>query len=194
MSDSPDHSATSQTESPKPRLGAWLVAVIVAFAVGGGVGVAVAGGIEPEVVTEEVEVEPAELVERREALDARESLLDDRGETLSSRSSDLDEREESLNETEGTIEEREAAVAELELNLEENSIPGSGTFLVGEDVEPGVYRTLGSRDCWWERLAGLSGEYNDVIATGVSDGPVYVTISETDVAFHTDQCADWVRQ
>ena len=86
-------------------------------------------------------------------------------------------------------------VAEQELNLEENTIPGSGTFLVGEDIEPGTYRSSGAEYCVWDRLSGLGGHYDeDVIVHGYSEGTAYVNIAESDMAFSSEGCADWIRQ
>lgn len=196
MTDRSEQSDSVPDQSKKKtRRWPWIVGIVLAFILGGGAGITGAGGVEPEIVTEEVEVEPTELVERREALDERETVLDARGETLSARSSDLDEREETLEAAEAEVEEREEVVAEQELNLEENTIPGSGTFLVGEDIDPGLYRSPGAEFCQWDRLSGLGGDYiDDSIATGFSEGIAYVTIEESDTAFSSEGCADWILQ
>lgn len=199
MSNEPSGSSTASEKSGSTvKPWQWVAGMVLALLLGGGVGFLLAAGtLEPEIVTEEVEVEvePAELIERREALDERETVLDDRGEILSSRSSDLDEREETLEAAETAVEEREETVAEHELNLEENTIPGSGTFLVGEDIEPGTYRSPGAEYCQWDRLSGLGGDYEeDVIVFGHSEGTAYVTIAESDMAFSSEGCADWIRQ
>ncbi|WP_197522643.1 hypothetical protein, partial [Occultella aeris] len=42
---------------------------------------------------------------------------------------------------------------------------GAGTLRVGTDVAPGTYRaSTGADSCYWERLAGFSGEFDDIIA------------------------------
>ncbi len=70
---------------------------------------------------------------------------------------------------------------------------GSGVQLVGQDVQPGVYATPGadSFGCYFERLSGLSGELDDIIANGNSEGPVIVEILPTDVAFSSSGCERW---
>jgi hypothetical protein len=70
------------------------------------------------------------------------------------------------------------------------TIPGDGTFLVGEDIRPGTYRTAGG-SCYWARLKGTSGELDDVIANGNVTGPTTVTIAPSDDAFQTSGCEDW---
>lgn len=76
----------------------------------------------------------------------------------------------------------------------------AGTWLVGDDVEPGTYRTPGANPdepsgmCYWSRLSGLSGELDDVITNGLPDGPAVVTIAPGDAAFQTRGCQPWERQ
>ena len=48
---------------------------------------------------------------------------------------------------------------------------GPGTYLVGTDIEPGIYRTEGEVT-YFERLSGLSGEFGDIIAN--IEGPVII--------------------
>jgi hypothetical protein len=75
-------------------------------------------------------------------------------------------------------------------------IPGNGIFIVGEDIEPGTFRTPGPLDvefsnCYWARLSGTPGEFGDIIANCNAEGPVSVTVAATDVAFETQGCKEW---
>lgn len=71
----------------------------------------------------------------------------------------------------------------------EGLIP-EGTSLVGTDIEPGVYVGLAGDDflgsCYWERLSGLSGEFDDLIANDNAEGLFYIEVLESDVALTTD--------
>jgi hypothetical protein len=70
---------------------------------------------------------------------------------------------------------------------------GAGTHMVGDDVQPGIYETgiiQGPFGCYWERLSGLSGEIDDIIANGNVAGHDVVEIIDGDVAFGTD-CDAW---
>ena len=76
---------------------------------------------------------------------------------------------------------------------------GAGILIVGEDIEPGIYRSSvadGSRrSCYWERLSGVDGEFASIIANGsVGEGSIYVTLKPTDFAFNSKGCADWERK
>ena len=71
------------------------------------------------------------------------------------------------------------------------SITGDGTYRVGVDIQPGVYRTQGGSGCYWERLAGFSGSLSDVIANNFGAGPQVVQIAATDAAFKTAGCSTW---
>lgn len=71
------------------------------------------------------------------------------------------------------------------------SIPGDGTYRVGVDIQPGVYRSQGAESCYWARLSGLSGSSNDIIANNGAAGPQVVQIAPSDAAFETRRCATW---
>ncbi|MFD3520165.1 hypothetical protein [Streptomyces sp. NPDC058653] len=76
------------------------------------------------------------------------------------------------------------------------TIPGEGTFVVGEDVQPGTYKTSGPSDseypnCYWARLRSTSGDFEDIISNGTPSGQTTVTISGGDGAFETTGCAEW---
>ncbi|MEU9190840.1 hypothetical protein AB0D14_41360 [Streptomyces sp. NPDC048484] len=77
-------------------------------------------------------------------------------------------------------------------------IPGDGTYIVGEDFKPGTYRTDDPKDsaipdCYWARMSGTSGEFDEIIANGNTAGPTTVTISASDEAFQTTECKTWKR-
>lgn len=181
----------------KRRRWPWILGILVAFGLGGAIGTSgepeVETVTETETVVEEVEVEPSDIEERRSELDEREEGLDEREGELEAREGEVDEREEELGELEASLEEEpEENEAESDSGT---TIPGNGTFLVGEDIAPGTYRTDGSGNfCYWARLSGLSGEFQDIITNGVPEGSAYVTISASDVAFETSSCGQWIMQ
>ena len=73
-------------------------------------------------------------------------------------------------------------------------ITSDGTFLVGTDIQPGLWRSDGGTDgmpCYWKRLSGLSGSLDDIIQNNLSDGPQVAQIQSTDKAFVTAHCQDW---
>ncbi|MFI8917345.1 hypothetical protein ACIGW4_37875 [Streptomyces sp. NPDC053513] len=76
-------------------------------------------------------------------------------------------------------------------------IPGDGTFLVGQEVRPGTYRSAGpassGTDCYWARLKGTTGDSSDTLANNAGKGPATVTILASDKAFQTSGCTTWKR-
>lgn len=70
---------------------------------------------------------------------------------------------------------------------------GPGTQRVGEDIPAGTYRTRRDPEyCYWERLSGFSGEFEDVITNGLSLHNQVVTILPEDAGFDSDQdCGIW---
>lgn len=71
------------------------------------------------------------------------------------------------------------------------SIPGDGTFRVGVDIKAGTYRSAGGDSCYWERLRGVGGTLDEVIANGAGTGPQVVQIRPSDAAFKTQHCPPW---
>ena len=62
-----------------------------------------------------------------------------------------------------------------------------GTYRVGEDIQPGIYRGEGGfgvfDSCYWARLKGVSGELSDILANGNAMGQFYVELFSTDAYF-----------
>ncbi|MFE1951989.1 hypothetical protein ACFW9D_16140 [Streptomyces sp. NPDC059524] len=72
------------------------------------------------------------------------------------------------------------------------TIPGDGEFLVGEDIQPGTYKTSGPDGfgCYWERAKDASGELTAIIANNNLEGPGRVTVNQGEY-FKSRGCADW---
>jgi hypothetical protein len=65
-----------------------------------------------------------------------------------------------------------------------------GTYLVGSDIQPGIYRGEAGIDftdsCYWKRLRDLSGTLDSIIANNNSIGQFYIEILSSDYAISTD--------
>lgn len=70
---------------------------------------------------------------------------------------------------------------------------GDGSYVVGEHIEPGTYRTDASDGCYWARLSGFSGQLADIRANGLTNDSVVVSISADDVGFQAERCGTWTR-
>lgn len=69
---------------------------------------------------------------------------------------------------------------------------GEGTYLVGEDIKAGTYKTTGGSDgsCYWARNKNDSGEADAIIANDLGGGPTRVTVKKGEL-FETNGCDDW---
>ncbi len=67
-----------------------------------------------------------------------------------------------------------------------------GTQLVGVDISPGRYIADGVSSCYWERLSGLGGSFDEIIANDFLSGRGIVDIAATDVAFKSNRCGTWI--
>lgn len=69
-----------------------------------------------------------------------------------------------------------------------------GTFVVGTDIKPGIYRTsVGSDTCYWARLSSLDGSFSSILANGDPTGPTSVQVKSTDKAFETSGGCTWTK-
>lgn len=69
-------------------------------------------------------------------------------------------------------------------------IPGTGTFFVGIDVQPGRYRCAEGKGGWWVVFGGPSGD-EPTGAWPLEPGPAEVEISHDDFAFETRVPSTW---
>ncbi len=66
-----------------------------------------------------------------------------------------------------------------------------GTWLVGQEVTPGIYAAPGGEQCSWERLSGFGGTADEIIASASGAVRPIVEITETDRGFATRSCGAW---
>lgn len=77
------------------------------------------------------------------------------------------------------------------------TVAGDGEYLVGQDMQPGTYRTAGPSDgsggnCYWQRSKDASGSVDSIIANDNLAGSGLVTVSKGEV-FESTGCQNWVR-
>jgi hypothetical protein len=73
-------------------------------------------------------------------------------------------------------------------------IDKDGMFIVGKDIQPGTYQTDGGANCYWARLSGFGGTFDDIIANNAGAGSQTVTIAASDKAFKTERCGLWQKK
>jgi hypothetical protein len=66
-----------------------------------------------------------------------------------------------------------------------------GKWALGTHITPGTYQAPGGNNCTWERLSGVSGEPEDIIATEEPSGQAAVEIEPDDFAFNSVGCGEW---
>lgn len=66
-----------------------------------------------------------------------------------------------------------------------------GKWVVGVHIEAGTYQAEGGEGCYWERLSGVSGEFDDLTANDIPGGSAIVEISSGDYAFNSSGCGEW---
>ena len=99
-------------------------------------------------------------------------------------------------DTEDQVEETSVSSSENTNEETEEIVDDSVSFENGmftiEEIEPGLYKSEGSF-VYWERLAGFSGELDDIIANGNPMGTSIVEIMSTDAGFNSNGSGKWVK-
>lgn len=70
---------------------------------------------------------------------------------------------------------------------------GDGTYIVGTDIQPGTYRTGGGTMCYFERMSGFGGTFEEIIANDTPAGGASVQIEAGDTGFSSTGCGTWTR-
>lgn len=75
------------------------------------------------------------------------------------------------------------------------TMAADGVYRVGYDIRPGTYKTRTSTSgCYWSRLSGARGSFDQIIENDFGSGHHYVTIRSTDKFFSTQSCGTgWTR-
>ncbi|MFJ9557634.1 hypothetical protein ACIRPH_27815 [Nocardiopsis sp. NPDC101807] len=104
---------------------------------------------------------------------------------------------------EATSEETEEEVEEEpeeEPVEEDTSTIGDGIHQVGSGIAPGVYTTDGPNPddllpmCYYARLSGLSGEFDEIITNNNIEGPGTLEVAESDAALELSGGCEWTLQ
>lgn len=61
---------------------------------------------------------------------------------------------------------------------------GPGTYRVGQTLPAGRYTAPATSGCYWERLSGFGGTFQEILANDFTNGRVVVDIKATDVGFN----------
>ena len=68
---------------------------------------------------------------------------------------------------------------------------GDGTHVVGQEIQPGIYRAPGGNRCQWFRLPDLSSGTAKALASGFMALKPTVEVLSTDKAFKANNCGTW---
>jgi hypothetical protein len=110
--------------------------------------------------------------------------------TAKNRESELIAMEEAAIARSTALDVREGAIKSAEAVVASNTFAGDGTFVVGTDVQPGLYRSEGGPKCYWARL-NASGD--DIIDNELASGPAVLTIQPSDGLIKTSRCAPFTK-
>lgn len=125
---------------------------------------------------------------------------DGAGDTSATESAPSPEAAEEEAPEEDVEEVAEEATEEEAPEEEGPATVSDGVHQVGADIEPGVYTTDGPDsgsiipNCYYARLSGLSGEFEDIISNNNTEGAGTVEVSESDAALELSGGCEWTLQ
>jgi len=122
--------------------------------------------------------------------DATIAVLRGLADESKKRESELAAAEATLATRSAALDAREAAIKSTETTVAANTIPGDGTFVVGSDVQPGLYKSEGGSRCYWSRMNAAG---DDTIDNYFGAGPAVLTIQSTDGLIKTSHCAPFTK-
>ena len=99
-------------------------------------------------------------------------------------------REDAADKRAAELDDREKAVTKTEKAAEKRKF-GSGTVIVGTDVEPGTYRAEGGDGCYYAWMSSLSSDA-DIISNNLTDGTAIADLHDGDI-FESSSCGLWTK-
>ena len=117
------------------------------------------------------------------------SKLNSAAQEVADRATALDARATALNAREAAVKAREDTVTGKEKVVAANTIPGDGTFIVNQDIQPGQYKSAGGESCYWKRTNASGGTIDNYIGSG----PAVVTVKASDALLITAMCAPFTK-
>ncbi len=117
-----------------------------------------------------------------------------REDAVEAQAAEVKKKDEALASREAAVKKREEAVAGAEAKQAANTI-GDGMWVVGTDIEPGVYKAkadVGAR-CYWAILAsGTNGD--DIITNDIPGGGTPSVTLAVGQDFKSSRCGQWIKQ
>jgi hypothetical protein len=183
---------SAETPQPKPAKPSLLRRKGVQLALAGFIGLTIGaslGGTDTADDTELVAMTAERDEAKAAAADAAGAAKKEMAAERQAMEQEIAAERDALAKQKADLDAREAAVSGKEAAAEANQFDGTGTYMVGTDIQPGTYRADASGGCYYARLSGLGGEIDDIISNDNADGPVIVVIKPTDAAFTANRCA-----
>jgi hypothetical protein len=174
------------------RLGKWtavVVASVIAFTLGVVVGLIPSGASTEAGTTTVRESSTATVTTEGETVTIDPTK--EQRQKLAERADQLDERAASVRQRASAVRQDEKRIDRM-LGVIRRTSFNDGTFLVGREIRPGIYRAKNPGGlCYWARLSGLGGGFNDIIANENPSGQATVQIYSSDKAFQSTRCGTW---
>ena len=68
---------------------------------------------------------------------------------------------------------------------------GNGTFAVGSKIKPGTYYSGSTTGCYWARLSGASGSFDEIRGNDIGSGQRMISVQSGDRYVEFSDCGSW---
>jgi uncharacterized protein YlxW (UPF0749 family) len=162
--------------------------VLVVLAAAGGFAAGNQQGGDRAGAAEERSAELAsEVKSLREDVSEAKNTAREAEDDLASVAAQYEQTLQAMESQQAELAAREQAVAVAEAKKAASTFPGDGVYLVGDDVQPGTYKSEGGTACYWERQSADG----DIIDNYIGSGPTVVTIAPSDFSIEVNNCASF---
>ncbi len=118
-----------------------------------------------------------DLPQMKKSLEAEKTALKSQATKLASQAKSIKSQQAQINKT-------------LD-NIQANTVPGDGTWHVGQDMAAGTYHSTGNSDCYWQISSDPNG--NNIIANNNVTGPAFVSVAPGQY-FESQMCSKWIKE
>ncbi len=94
-----------------------------------------------------------------------------------------------LDQRSAALDDREKKIGGAEAAAKANTFAGDGVYIVGQDIQPGTYKSTGGELCYWAR----HNKNNEILDNHAAPGATVVVVLASDFSLEVKGCADYTK-
>ncbi len=94
-----------------------------------------------------------------------------------------------LDQRSAALDDREKKISGAEVTAKANTFAGDGVYIVGQDIQPGTYKSSGGELCYWAR----HNKANEILDNHAAASATVVVVLPSDFSLEVKGCADYIK-